>query len=273
MRISWAAALLAGTFAAAAAAQSKAPATSLERPFAAGGRITMDLSAGEYEIAGAADHRIRLDWDVEDRDRLDEVDNRVTVNGTEARVSTDGPSGNFRVRIQVPAQSSLHVRLTAGEMAIKGIEGDKDVELHAGELDIDVFVPGLRPRRAASGRVKSTRAVPHHQGRAVSIVRLEREGQVRLHAHLKAGSSGCTATAARGSSFVVRLERRTFERSNVPTAALGTATIGARQRRPCCRRGQHRLLALAGRVPRSSGIVKRSGTFERGSSPSVTATT
>ena len=41
---------------------AQAPATSVERPFAAGGRVTMDLSAGEYEITGSPDNRVRLDW-------------------------------------------------------------------------------------------------------------------------------------------------------------------------------------------------------------------
>ena len=189
MRISWAAALLAGTFAASVAAQSKAPATSLERPFAAGGRITMDLSAGEYEITGAADSRIRLDWDVEDRDRLDEVDNRVTVKGTEARVATDGPTGNFRVRIQVPVQSNLHIRLTAGEMAIKGIEGDKDVELHAGELDIDVIRAedyGHVDAGVWAGEIHASPFRITKEGLFRSFD-WSGKGKYRLHAHLKAG--------------------------------------------------------------------------------------
>jgi hypothetical protein len=189
MRISWAAALLAVTVAAAGAAQSKSPATSLEKPFAAGGRIAMDLSAGEYEITGAADPRIRLDWDVRDPDRLDDVDNRVTVNGTDARVSTDGPSGNFRVRIQVPTPSNLRIRLTAGEMAIKGIEGDKDVELHAGELDIDVV------RAEDYGRVDAGVWAGEIHASAFRITKeglfrsfdWSGKGKYRLHAHLKAG--------------------------------------------------------------------------------------
>ena len=48
MRFALAALLLGGI----TAAHAAAPATSLERPFAAGGRITMDLSAGEYDITG-----------------------------------------------------------------------------------------------------------------------------------------------------------------------------------------------------------------------------
>jgi hypothetical protein len=165
---------------------AQAPPTSLERPFAAGGRITMDLSAGEYEIAGSPDNRIRLDWDVDDRD---DVDNRVTIKGTEARVETDGPTNHFRVRIQVPVRSNLYVRLTAGELAIKGVEGDKDVELHAGELDIDV----VRAEDYNHVDAKVWAGEIHASPFRVTKEGLFRSfdwsgtGKYRLHAHLKAG--------------------------------------------------------------------------------------
>jgi hypothetical protein len=170
-------------------AQTSGPATTLERPFAAGGQVTMDLSAGEYEITGSSDNRIRLDWEVEHSDRLDEVDNRVTVRGTDARVSTDGPSRNFRVRIQVPARSNLHVRLTAGELSIKGIEGDKDVELHAGELDIDVIRAEDYSRVDAAVWAGEIDASPFRITKEGLFRSFDWSGtgKYRLHAHLKAG--------------------------------------------------------------------------------------
>jgi hypothetical protein len=146
----------------------------------------MDLSAGEYEISGSPDKRVRLDWDADDRD---DVDNRLTVQGTEARVSTDGPSNHFRVRIQVPARSNLYVRLTAGELTIKGIEGDKDVELHAGELDIDV----VRPEDYGHVDAKIWAGEIHASAFRITKEGLFRSfdwngtGKYRLHAHLKAG--------------------------------------------------------------------------------------
>ena len=189
MRIAIAVPLVGALAVVAAAAQTKTPATSLERPFAAGGRVTMDLSAGEYEITGSPDNRIRLDWDVEYSDRLDDVDNRLTVSGTEARVSTDGPDGQFRVRIQVPMQSNLHVRLTAGELAIKGIEGDKDVELHAGELDIDVIRPDDYSRVDAGVWAGEIDASPFRISKEGLFRSFDwsGKGKYRLHAHLKAG--------------------------------------------------------------------------------------
>jgi hypothetical protein len=165
---------------------AQAPATSLERPFAAGGRVTMDLSAGEYEITGSPDNRVRLDWDADDRH---DVDNRLTVQGTEARVSTDGPTNHFRVRIQVPARSNLYVRLTAGELTIKGIEGDKDVELHAGELDIDVLRPedyGHVDAKIWAGEIRASAFRITKEGLFRSFD-WNGTGKYRLHAHLKAG--------------------------------------------------------------------------------------
>ena len=183
MRIALAGSLLAAL---AVGTAAQAPATSLERPFAAGGRVTMDLSAGEYEITGSSDNRVRLDWDADDRH---DVDNRLTVQGTEARVSTDGPTNHFRVRIQVPARSNLYVRLTAGELTIKGIEGDKDVELHAGELDIDV----VRPEDYGHVDAKIWAGEIHASAFRITKEGLFRSfdwngtGKYRLHAHLKAG--------------------------------------------------------------------------------------
>jgi hypothetical protein len=165
---------------------AQAPPASLERPFAAGGRITMDLSAGEYEISGSPDNRIRLDWDSDDSD---DVDNRLTVKGTEARVETDGPTNHFRVRIQVPARSNLYVRLTAGELTIKGIEGDKDVELHAGELDIDVVRAedyNHVDARIWAGEIHASAFRVTKEGLFRSFD-WSGNGKYRLHAHLKAG--------------------------------------------------------------------------------------
>jgi len=188
MRMTAAAALVATVLVAAPATQSRAPATSLERQFAAGGRISMDLSAGEYEITGSPDGRIRLDWSVEDR-REDEVDNWIDVRGTEARISTDGPQNNFEVRIQVPSRSNLYIRLTAGELALKGVEGDKDVELHAGELDIDVVrAEDYRHVDAAiwAGEIHAAPFQITKEGLFRSFD-WRGKGQYRLHAHLKAG--------------------------------------------------------------------------------------
>jgi hypothetical protein len=130
------------------------------------------------------------------------VDNRVTVRESNARVSTDGPTDRFRVRIQVPSRSNLHVRLTAGELAIKGIEGDKDVELHAGELDIDVVRAEDYSRVDAGVWAGEIDASPFRVTKEGLFRSFDwsGKGKYRLHAHLKAGELRLHDTAKVGTT-------------------------------------------------------------------------
>jgi hypothetical protein len=142
MRMIFASALVCSLLVAAPESQTAdeaRPSGGLEREFGADGRISMDLSAGGYHITGTTDSRIRLDWTVRERHQLSRVHARVDVSGRNAAISTDGPDNSgFKVAIHVPVRADLHIRLTAGDLTIEGIEGNKDVALHAGELNIDL---------------------------------------------------------------------------------------------------------------------------------------
>lgn len=170
-------------------AQADRRSDSLEREFAPKGRIRMDLSAGEYRISNSKDNRIRLRWSVRDTDQLARVKARADVRGLDAKIVTDGPANHFKVDISVPSQADLFVRLTAGELRITGVEGNKDVELHAGELDIDVGRAQDYKRVDASLWAGELRAAPfgaHKEGLFRSFDWYGK-GSYRLHAKLKAG--------------------------------------------------------------------------------------
>ena len=107
------------------------------RAFPAGGRIRMDLSAGEYTIQGTPREQIRVDWRANERPRR-AVDTRIDIRGNDATLVTNGHFHDVEVRIEIPSRADLFARLTAGELSLGGVEGNKDVALHAGELRIDV---------------------------------------------------------------------------------------------------------------------------------------
>jgi hypothetical protein len=163
---------------------------SLERAFSQNGRVRMDLAAGEYHISGSPDGRIRLEWSVRDPAHLARVRARAEVRDRDAIITTDGPTNKgLNVAIQVPRQADLHVRLTAGELRIEGIQGNKDVELHAGEVRIDVGRAEDYHNVDASVWAGEIRAVPfqvHKEGLFRSFD-WRGKGPYRLHAKLKAG--------------------------------------------------------------------------------------
>jgi hypothetical protein len=163
---------------------------SLERAFSQNGRIRMDLSAGEYHISGSADNRIRLEWSVRDPAQLPRVKAQVDVRDRQATITTDAPPNKgLNVAIQVPNQADLYVRLTAGDLRIEGIQGNKDVELHAGDVRIDVGrAQDYRDVDASvwAGEIRATAFQVHKEGLFRSFD-WRGKGPYRLHAKLKAG--------------------------------------------------------------------------------------
>jgi hypothetical protein len=191
MRTVIAAALLGTALIAAPALQAvqERATDSLQRTFTANGRIRMDLSAGEYRISGSPDSQIRLDWSVRDASQLSNVTARAEVKGSDATIVTDGPSNHFKVNIQVPARSDLYVRLTAGDLRVEQIEGNKDVELYAGDVRIDVGRAEDYHSVDASvwaGDLNATAFQIRKEGLFRSFD-WKGKGPYRLHVHLKAG--------------------------------------------------------------------------------------
>lgn len=166
------------------------PAGFLERAFASNGRVTMDLSAGEYHITGTSDNRIRLDWSVRSGVPLSDVRARADVRGLEATLTTDGPDNDgLKGTIQVPARTDLDVYLTAGELTLANVEGNKNVRVQAGELRIDVGRPEDYRRVRASVWVGDLNAGPFNvsKGGFFRSFNWTGAGPYQLHARLKAG--------------------------------------------------------------------------------------
>ncbi len=162
---------------------------SLERTFPAGGAIHMSLSAGEYRISGATDNRIQIKWRVRYADDLSRVRVKADVNGSQATLSTDGIQNGFKAEIAVPTRSGLLVRLTAGDLKVEGIDGSKDIELHAGDLTIDVGRAEDYSRVDASLWAGDLEARPFNvsKGGLFRSFDWKGSGPYTLHAHLKAG--------------------------------------------------------------------------------------
>jgi len=176
--------------AATVSAQDAVTSGSLERPFRANGSVKMDLVAGDYRITGTAEERVRLDWSVRDAAALAKVQARADVRDNQLSITTDGPSNRgLKFVIQVPNQSDLHVRLTAGDLTIEDVRGNKDVELRAGDLRIDVGRAEDYQKVDGSlwaGDIKAS-AFQIFKGGLFRSFDWTGNGPYRLHAHLMAG--------------------------------------------------------------------------------------
>jgi hypothetical protein len=64
---------------------------------------------------------------------------RSRLQGSQVQVEVRAPmSLSVGVEVEVPSPISLEVHLTGGDLTVEGVEGDKDLQLFAGDLKVDV---------------------------------------------------------------------------------------------------------------------------------------
>jgi hypothetical protein len=185
------------------AAQTPAPAApgappQVDKPFAPGGSIYMDLSAGGYVIEGTPDPRIRIRWSTKDADAAKSVRATADVTGTEARVTTAGPSNGFNVRIEVPLRTNVSISLSAGDLALGALDGDVDLSAWAGNMRVAVRNPSEYYSVRASVTAGQISAEPFqvNKGGLFRSFSWDGKGRRALRVRLTAGDVVLTQSAS-----------------------------------------------------------------------------
>jgi len=132
----------------------------VEKTFVKGGTIRMKLVAGDYRITGRSDERIRIEWRTDRSEDAASVRADAEIKGATAMVATTGPKNGLHFSIDVPARSDIEVDLSAGDLEIRGIEGNKKVDSWAGDVSIDIGQPDQYRQVEASVRAGDLNARP-----------------------------------------------------------------------------------------------------------------
>lgn len=173
-------ALLAGT-----ARAQETDADRLTRPFPTGGTVHMKLSAGEYRIEGTPDDAIHVRWRTRNPEDLKRTRVAVTVEGSAATIQTHGPSDHFQVTIELPERTDIVLRLSAGDLQIRRIEGHKDVDVWAGDLTIAIGDPDAYRRIEASVRAGELSASPLRINKGGLFRSIQADGTGKYHLRVK----------------------------------------------------------------------------------------
>jgi hypothetical protein len=169
-----------------AQAPTKAAAVT-EKPFGAGGKVEMHLSAGTYTVRAARDNTIRVT--LGDNAGTATVD--ISTEGTRASVAVkDTPRRNFQATVEVPRSAELVIRLSAGDLTVESITGSKDVESNAGNVDIVTGDSQDYASVDASVQAGDIKAEPFGESRSGLFSKLSwsGKGQYTLRARLIAGN-------------------------------------------------------------------------------------
>jgi hypothetical protein len=158
--------------------------------FVPGGYIRLHLSPGGYTITKGDADSIRVTYQRFSPGQAAKVKVQIRASASSADVSvSDTPLNNFQATIEVPQRSDLRVRLFAGEVLITCVEGDKDVEVNAGRIEVKVPDPAQYGHRDASVRAGSIEASAFDVSKGGFVRSFEQQGtgKYRLHTHVTTG--------------------------------------------------------------------------------------
>jgi len=171
-------------------AQQNAYETDVQQAFISGGNIRLHLEAGGYTIRPSDANNIVVTYHANSEQERSAVKVKIKSTATSAEVYvTHTPRNNFQATIDVPRRSNLWARLSAGQLDVRDVEGDKDIELWAGELDLSVPHPegyGHRDASVLAGSIEAS-AFNVSKGGMFRSFRENGPGTYRLHAHVTTG--------------------------------------------------------------------------------------
>ena len=158
--------------------------------YPSGSQLSVYLRSGDVRLVGGTENKVSVRVDAKDMEKAREV--RVTFDrsehSAELRVS-GGPRNDIQITVEVPKDTGLYVRMPAGQLEISGVTGDKDVQIHAGELIVHVGSPADYSYVEASVTTGGLEAPPFHEdhGGLFRSFHKSGNGKYRLHAHVGAG--------------------------------------------------------------------------------------
>ncbi len=153
-------------------------------------QLRLDVRSGEIRILPGADDKISVQLSGKNVDKIQDVKARFTCSDTSAELHiTGGPKNNLTISIYIPRSIDLYVRIAAGEVSIEGISGNKDVELHAGDLSIAVGNPADYGHIDLSVNTGDIGAAPFGKetGGLFRSFKKDGSGPYHLHAHVGSG--------------------------------------------------------------------------------------
>jgi hypothetical protein len=158
--------------------------------FPSGSQLTIHVRSGDVRVVGRDDNKVSVKVDAKDPEKAKEVKVRFERfdNSAELDVS-GGPKNDIHITIEIPKSTGLFLRMPAGQLEVSDVRGDKDVQLHAGELIVGVGNPGDYSHVEASVSTGGLEAEPFGEshGGLFRSFRKEGNGKYKLHAHVGAG--------------------------------------------------------------------------------------
>jgi hypothetical protein len=151
--------------------------------------LSIELSSGDYQILPSDSGSITVVY--EDKQAADghRVEVQIASGHGQNSLKIAAPKSDFRAVIEVPRKTDLRVRIAAGDLRVGEVEGNKDIEMRAGSLELNAIRPQDYAKADFSVHIGDLRAPSFNNSQSgfLRSFRSSGPGKYRLHAHVGVG--------------------------------------------------------------------------------------
>jgi hypothetical protein len=157
--------------------------------------LTIEARPAELDLVGTDREGIRISCTVSDRreDRAQDVTLRYSGIPDGGKLVVEHGrtnNSNLHIRVEVPRRTNLRIHMAAGEIDVTQVDGDKDIDLYAGQLTITAANPPAYHLVDASVDIGEVDASAWGVDKGGFFRRFRREtpnGEYHLRAHVATG--------------------------------------------------------------------------------------
>lgn len=166
-----------------------------------GMELSIDSMPAGLTIIGTDTAAIRVTCTAQDSNELRDVSLRLTASGGQEQLKVEGGSthrNGVQVRIEVPRKTSLRVEMGAGQVSVEDVEGNQQIQLYAGQIEITSHRWWDYREVNASvdiGQVSAPAYGTDRGGFFGSFEKTTPGGEYTLHAHVTTGQIELLGTA------------------------------------------------------------------------------
>ena len=163
------------------------------REFAPGGFVHVRLSVGDMHVRRGDSGKISVRYTIKSRHEKNLKDAHMDfdVHGSDATIEFHTPTGGntqFDVELEVPEKTNLDVHDKVGDVTVEDVEGDKDLSLGVGDINVSNGRAGYRVVNASAGIGDVTGdGYGETSGWLGKTLKYHGEGKYELRAHVGVG--------------------------------------------------------------------------------------
>jgi hypothetical protein len=151
--------------------------------------LAIELSSGDYQIVPSESDCIAVVYQENNPDDQRKVQVQIASGHGQNTLKIAGPKSNFHAVIEVPRKTDLHVRMMNGDLHVGEVEGNKDIEMSAGNLELAAIHPQDYAKADLSVRIGDLNvpSIKATKGGLWRSLQTYGPGKYRLHAHVGVG--------------------------------------------------------------------------------------